>query len=130
MKAILIFFLFLSSYTLSAQFCNAGNCVQYVTQNIENNYSCSGSWMPDVTACWGCGGGSGNPCCIMIWNNSTTEDLIVYLSYRWGSFSNITIAAGSCYNFIIDPIDGNVFLEFSSSSHENTCTSGFYMNCL
>jgi hypothetical protein len=125
MKALLISFLLLFSYSLNAQ------AITCVTSEVESNYSCSGSWVPDIEVCWTY---TASPppyyCFINIENNSTTgEHIIVNLTSQGGSYSNVTINAQSNYTFRVSSMDGTVSLNFSSSAHESTCASYFELSC-
>lgn len=130
MKVICMTLFVLMSAYVHAQTCDPDDCVSYVTTTVEGNYNCSGSWMPDIEVCWGTQSSlQGDICVVMIWNNSTTETIVVDVSNGSFSYSNVSIGTGSCHAFGFAPFSGTVSLNFENASSDS-CTSNFAMNCL
>ena len=129
---ILVLLACLSSQ-MQAQTCNAEWCISDVTDEVYGNFdmNCSGAWEPDIEVCWGKTPELvGYQCVVMIWNNSTTQNLILNIEFDGTDYTNETIGSSSCGIYYFEPGDDTVYLDFSSSAHSNTCSSSFEMNCL
>src|SRR5690606_41703882 len=65
--------------SLQSQSCGGVNCASDITSEIYTNMDCSGSWRPDIEACWGTQQILGGKimCVLIIFNNSGRQTLTV-----------------------------------------------------
>lgn len=120
--------------SLQSQSCGGVNCASDITSEIYTNMDCSGSWNPDIEACWGTQQilGGRIMCVLIIFNNSGSETLTVTANVPSPGTPVIqNVSPSSCTVMALGiGIDEIVYVNFSSSSNDFECDSEFYLNCV